>query len=134
MSKILEITIDKVYRRSMFRILVGSTLAEAVREMKRKNTEELIVTDEEGKGLGFIDSRDIVRLIAEGKANPDEKVEDVMSTPLVTIKLNDTIAKACGIMLEKGIHHLVVVDDEGHVRGVLSDLDILKAIAFNLVP
>lgn len=132
MSKIIGVTVDKIYRRSMFRILVGSTLAEAIREMKRKNTEELIVTDREGRGLGFIDSRDIVNLIASGKADPDKKVEEIMSFPLVTIKLNDTVESACNIMMEKGIHHLVVVDEEGRVKGVLNDLDVLKIIAYNI--
>ena len=128
MLDVFSLTIDRIYRRSMFRIVAGSTLITAIREMKRKNTEELIVTDRRGRGLGFIDSRDVVRLIAEGRANPYEKVENLMSKPLITIKLSDTIGDACEIMLRKGIHHLVVVDEEGRVKGILNDLDILKTV------
>ena len=124
----LDSRIDKVYRRSTFRILVNATLADVIREMRRKNTEELIVTDETGKGLGFIDSRDIVRLIAKKKAKPEIKVKDIMSVPLITIKLSDTIEKACKIMDKFGIHHLVVVNEEGHVKGVINDLDVLKIV------
>lgn len=130
MLELFNLTIDKVYRRSMFRILMDSTIAEAITEMKRKNTEELIVTDRRGKGIGFIDSRDIIDLIATGKAKPESRVENIASKPLITIKLNDTIGKACEIMISKGVHHLVVVDDDGYVKGIVNDLDILKTIVY----
>ena len=129
-KKRLDIKVDKIYRRSLFRIPSTATLADAVREMKRKNAEELIVIDENGNGIGFLDSRDIVRLIASGQAKADEKVVNLMSTPLITVKVRDPIERACKVMCEKGIHHLVVIDETGRIRGVLNDLDVMKVLFF----
>jgi CBS domain-containing protein len=50
-----------------------------------------------------------------------------MTTALVTVKASDPISSARAEMEVGVIRHLPVVDDRGHLVGVLSDRDILHA-------
>ncbi|MCC6752276.1 MAG: CBS domain-containing protein [Deltaproteobacteria bacterium] len=56
------------------------------------------------------------------------KVSDVMSTALITAKERDTINHADIEMRLAQIRHLPVVDDRGHVVGVVSNRDIFRAL------
>lgn len=59
-------------------------------------------------------------------------VADLMITDLVTLKENDSLAKAKTFMSEKNIRNLPVVDDEGNCLGMLTQREYLKH-AFYLV-
>ena len=53
------------------------------------------------------------------------RVADIMSTALVTVRASETITSANAEMQVGVIRHLPVVDDRGHLIGVLSDRDLL---------
>jgi len=55
-------------------------------------------------------------------------VEDVMSPMVHCIRADRPIAVAASTMVEERIHRLVVVDETLRVQGVISALDILRAI------
>ncbi len=54
------------------------------------------------------------------------KVEDFMSTAVITIEESDSLSAAQIQMHMADIRHLPVVDPKGHVVGILSDRDILR--------
>ncbi len=85
------------------------------------------VVDDEGRLLGMITQADIVRALAEG--NVDAKVKDYMSSPVITIREDEDILKAIRIMNERGIGRLVVVDEAGRLKGIITRTDILKYVA-----
>jgi acetoin utilization protein AcuB len=49
-----------------------------------------------------------------------------MTTPVVTVEMDDTLAALWEIFDNVGFHHLLVIED-GKLRGVISDRDLLKA-------
>jgi acetoin utilization protein AcuB len=53
-------------------------------------------------------------------------VEQIMSRRVVTVSMDDTLAKAQALFNEFRFHHLLVVEHERLV-GVISDRDLLKA-------
>lgn len=61
-----------------------------------------------------------------------QTVADLMITNLVTLKENDSLAKAKTLMAEKSIRNLPVVDDDGKCLGMLTQREYLKH-AFYLV-
>ena len=54
-------------------------------------------------------------------------VEELMSTALVTAKADDVIADVDLEMKMADIRHIPVVDDRGHLVGIVSQRDILRA-------
>ncbi|MCW7494441.1 CBS domain-containing protein [Leptospira sp. 2 VSF19] len=53
-------------------------------------------------------------------------LHEIMSTPALTRPSTETIANCLDFMLEKGIRHLPIVNDEGTLVGFVSDRDILE--------
>jgi CBS domain-containing protein len=59
----------------------------------------------------------------------DFTVEDMMSTALVTARPNDTVADVDFEMRLAGIRHIPIVDHRNRLIGIVSDRDILRALA-----
>jgi acetoin utilization protein AcuB len=55
-------------------------------------------------------------------------VERIMSKPVVTVRLDDTLSVVQHIFENAKFHHLLVVE-EGTLYGVISDRDLLKSIS-----
>ena len=54
------------------------------------------------------------------------KVKDVMATKVVTVSPDNSVRRAAGIMLDKHVSGLPVVDDEGMLVGLISEGDLLR--------
>lgn len=96
------------------------------------------VQDDDGKVVGIISDRD-VRDASPSKATTLDMYEmhyllaeirasDIMTKNPVTLKPTDTIEKAAMIMLDQKIGGLPVVDENGVLRGIISDHDVFKAL------
>ncbi len=66
---------------------------------------------------------------------PDVKVEDVMSSPVVTIRDTDTVLSAAKLMKKHGIGCVVVVDKSGKPHGLITERDVVRRVsALDLLP
>src|SRR5262245_127421 len=54
------------------------------------------------------------------------KVKDVMATTVVTVSPDNSVKHAAGIMLDKHVSGLPVVDDQGTLVGLISEGDLLR--------
>ncbi|MDH3685318.1 MAG: CBS domain-containing protein, partial [Myxococcales bacterium] len=54
-------------------------------------------------------------------------VREIMSRKLVTLRPEMAALDAAELLLKKGISGAPVVDDEGHLLGLLSEYDCLRA-------
>ena len=60
------------------------------------------------------------------------KVKDVMAAKLVTVSPDNSVRRAAGIMLDKHVSGLPVVDDEGLLVGLISEGDLLRRCELGL--
>jgi len=66
---------------------------------------------------------------------PDVKVEDVMSSPVITVKETDTVLAAAKLMKKHEIGCVVVVDKTGKPKGLITERDVVRRIsALDLLP
>jgi len=70
------------------------------------------------------------------KTAPTEvKVEDVMSSPVVTIKDTDSVLSASKLMKKNEIGCVVVVDKKGKPVGLMTERDVVRRVAaLDLLP
>ena len=54
-------------------------------------------------------------------------VSDLMTSPVLTVRAQSTAHEAMEMMRQRRIQHLIVVDGQGRVEGVLSDRDLNAA-------
>jgi CBS domain-containing protein len=58
-----------------------------------------------------------------------DKVKDVMTPYLITIKEDTPIREVAARMAQCGIHRVIVVDEDQQIRGIVTSLDVLRWVA-----
>ncbi len=105
----------------------GLNVFYAANVMKERARGSLVVVDD-GRPVGIVTERDIVRrVVAEGRSPSATKVGDIMSTPLISVGPEATVAAAVRIMYENGIRRLPVVEND-RVIGMLTVTDLARAM------
>src|SRR5262245_32038142 len=105
-----------------------STLREAIAQLTERRIGALVVSGDGRAIEGIISERDIVRAAAGGGESAlDGSVGSVMSTDVVTCSAGDGVDRLMALMTERRIRHLPVVDERGHLSGIVSIGDVVKA-------
>ena len=115
---------DIMRKDKIVKVSPSDTIREAVKVMSEENVGSVLVF-EGNKLVGIFTERDLVHHLARG-GSLDEKVANVMTRDVISLKENESAWKAATIMIEKGIRHLPVVDDRGNVLGIISIRDALR--------
>ena len=58
----------------------------------------------------------------------EHTIEEIMSRPLISLSPHDDVLSAADLMRQKSIHRVLVVD-QGELVGIVTTLDIVKAVA-----
>jgi CBS domain-containing protein len=77
------------------------------------------VVDDDHKPVGIVSLRDLVDPKREGSR---------MTELVVKIDVDASIVSAARALADANVHHLVVVDAEGRAAGMISALDIVRAL------
>jgi len=102
-----------------------ASVLEAIGMMSQANIGALVI-EENDRPAGIFTERDYLRKIAlEGRSSRETAVEDVMSSPLITVELAETTRKAMETMTECRCRHLVVLDGD-RMAGIVSLGDLVK--------
>jgi IMP dehydrogenase len=124
--------VDKVKRSESGMIVDPVTIrdnaivSEALNIMERFKISGVPVTDADGRLVGIITNRDL-----RFETRTDIPVSDVMTPqPLVTVPTGTTLDEAKVKLQKHRIEKLLVVDDEGKLKGLITVKDIQKAINF----
>lgn len=104
------------------------TLAEASSKMWRQQTGSLLIM-EDGKLVGIVTERDVLRTIGEGHDPKSVSLRDVMTADVVTVGSDLSVREAAQIMFDKWFRHLPVVDGDGNVVGIVSLRDLNGLVA-----
>jgi len=85
----------------------------------------IIVTSKEGKPLGIITERDLVRRVLAKNIKPNSfNAKEVMTSPLITVEPDEKISEVARKMSRLNIRRLAVMY-KGQLVGVLSSKDVL---------
>jgi IMP dehydrogenase len=124
--------VDKVKRSESGMIVDPVTIrdnrivSEALNIMENFKISGVPVVDENGFLVGIITNRDL-----RFETRFDIPVSDVMTKqPLVTVPVGTTLDEAKVKLQKHRIEKLLVVDDDGHLKGLITVKDIQKAIRY----
>ena len=104
----------------------GATVAEAARILSDRRIGSVVVSPDGTVALGILSERDIVREI--GKRGPgclNEKVEQMMTTKLVTCTREDRAVDVLGTMTNGRFRHMPVIEG-GKMVGLITIGDVVK--------
>jgi CBS domain-containing protein len=110
-------------------LVVGTavTVAEAARLMLKRRVGAAVVVDERFPGPGIITERDVMRALADGRDPEATPVEACMTFEARTATTNWDLDTAAEEMINGHFRHLLVVDEQGRMVGIVSMRDIVGA-------
>ncbi len=118
------------FRGEVFSIATDTTVYQAARYLRDKQVRAVGVLGDRGKVVGVVSQSDISDKVAAENKCPDwMRVSEVMSTDLVIVSPDQPLDDCLRLMEGHNIYHLLVVDDRGEYRGMISVQDLLKVIA-----
>ena len=144
-----DVLVSEVMTRDVVAITQDQSVSQAWKLMLEKQVKAMPVLDSSARVVGILTDEDLLerggiqqRLsVAMRMARADMeqelralenspvRVADIRSYPAVTVLETDTLGAATTRMVQAGLKRMPVVDASGKLVGMLSRLDILRAVA-----
>ncbi len=113
--------------RSVWSVAPDALVFEALEKLAQHDVGALLVMEGD-RLVGIVSERDYARkVILLGRRSNEAKVREIMTAEVLTITPENSVEDCMGLMTERRIRHLPVVE-EGKVAGLVSIGDIVKAI------
>jgi acetoin utilization protein AcuB len=128
--------------RNVYTILPEASAIIAAKVMVDNGIRHLVVVDDSKQVIGVLSQRSILKQLSpwlsqiEGVPKPDGpipfiSVEDVMTSPAITARADDTIQETASLMAAEKLGCMPVVDGENRIAGIVSVIDVLRFISRN---
>lgn len=110
----------------VFTVDAGASVHDVITIMCARNVGAIVVA-ENGTPVGIISERDCVRrVMLSGRPPRDTAIAAVMTSPVRSVGLQDSVDDCMKLMTERRIRHLPVLDN-GLLVGMVSVGDVVKA-------
>ncbi|WP_096389812.1 CBS domain-containing protein [Halopenitus persicus] len=137
-------TVDQVYTADVITIGEKEHVGQAINRLRKHGISRLPVHNEAGGLTGVVTTNDIVDFVVRDQDRQgsgdragdidrmlDLPVYDLMSSPALTARPDETTKVALERMFDNDVAGLVVTsDDEGSVTGIITKTDILRSLTF----
>ena len=111
-------------RPGVIRIAPSTPISEAMAAMVTAKVGSVIVADADDRPLGIFTQSDALRRVVVPGHEPGAPIAEVMTSPPATISSHATAYDAMLAMAMHRIRHLVIVDAEDRIAGVVSERDL----------
>jgi CBS domain-containing protein len=114
--------------REVWSVDADSPVLEAIRVMAERHVGALPVM-RDGALVGVVSERDYARkVILMGRSSADTPVSQIMSAPVVSVAVDDTVRHCMELMTERRIRHLPVLGPDQAMIGMISIGDLVRAV------
>src|SRR5579862_1128116 len=117
-------------RKEIFSVPEELAVHDAARYLREHQVRAVGVLDATGKLVGAISQSDISdKVAAENKCPAWMRVSEIMSRNLLVVQPEFSLEECLRLMEKHGVFHLLVAEESGHFRGMISVADLLQVIA-----
>ena len=100
-----------------------TTIREAIQKLTKSRHHGLPITDVKGRLVGFVSSKELLRHAAEGET----RIGKIIRPGTYTAHPDTALDDAARIMFRFGLRDLPIIDPDGRLCGILSNLDIVRS-------
>ncbi|MGQ3411192.1 CBS domain-containing protein [Natrinema sp. LN54] len=124
-----DIFVARVMSSSLHTVTPDTLVEDAAQEMLANEIGSVIVVDDDNRLEGILTTTDFVEIVAEQKPKDQTPVSTYMSADVVTVTAQDSIRDAADTMVERGFHHIPVIDEDEGVIGMVTTSDLAGYIS-----
>ena len=121
------ILVEDVMTRAIISVTNETTVFQVAKMMEQGGIGAVLVK-KNGHLSGIITDRDYATKIVAHNLPSDTPVEQIMSSPLITINFDESISDAAERMTSKKIRKLAVTDN-GNIIGLITSTDLVTQLA-----
>jgi len=123
-------TVDSITTKEILKAAPDDTLKSVIGRMSAEKKSCILIVSGEST-LGIITERDIVKHLL--KRTPfDTPVGSICAGNIIYANHNTLLYEAIKIMNERSIRHLAIVDEKLHLRGIVTQSDIISLLHDNV--
>jgi CBS domain-containing protein len=100
-----------------------TTVGHAIETVTRSRHHGMPVTDLQGRLIGFISTKELLRHAGE----PNRKIREIIRTGTYTATPDMEIDDVARVMFRFGLRDLPIIDPDGKLCGIISNLDIVRS-------
>ncbi|MCU7845200.1 MAG: EAL domain-containing protein [Candidatus Thiodiazotropha sp. (ex Monitilora ramsayi)] len=119
------LTLKQILTASVETVPPDSPIDKVLLRMEQRQISCIVAIAPDRRPLGIFTEQDAIRLMAEEQPIHELSMGEVMSTSLLTAEESMDFHDAYRIMTEKSYRHLLIVDSEGYLSGLVSEADFL---------
>lgn len=124
--KDLDICVESIMTKKVETTTKSDLLYKAIDRMGKKGISCILITEKK-RPVGVLTERDIIKRVVLTNLNPKEcTVDEVMTSPVLSIHPKADIINAGNIMRKNNIRRLAIINDDKLV-GLVTETDILSA-------
>ncbi|QCS41460.1 CBS domain-containing protein [Natrinema versiforme] len=124
-----DIFVARVMSSSLHTVAPDTLVEDAAQEMLDNEIGSVVVVDDDNRLEGILTTTDFVKIVAEQKPKDQTPVSTYMSADVVTVTAQDSIRDAADTMVERGFHHIPVIDEDEGVIGMVTTSDLAGYIS-----
>jgi len=121
------ILVEDVMTRAIISVTNETTVFQVAKMMEQGGIGAVLVK-KNGHLSGIITDRDYATKIVAHNLPSDTPVEQIMSSPLITINFDESISDAAERMTSKKIRKLAVTDN-GNIIGLITSTDLVTQLS-----
>ena len=118
-------TVGEIMMHTAISITPEKSLQNAIRLMREKRVDTLLVVDEENVLKGFVDGETIDRERRRGKAT---SIGDIINPKVFYVKEAALVRDSLQRILKRGVKYVPVVDEGNHLVGILTRVSLVDII------
>ena len=107
--------------KNVITIKPDSTVSDAIKLIEKTGHDGFPVVDDNNVVVGYISSRDLLR------KDDNVKIKDVMTRQLFVAREYMDLRDAARVMFRTGHSKLPVVDENGRLMGILTNMDVIRS-------
>ncbi|MDF9744563.1 CBS domain-containing protein [Natrinema salsiterrestre] len=129
-----DIFVARVMSTSLHTVAPDTLVETAGQVMLDNEIGSVVVTDDDNQLQGILTTTDFVRIVAEQKPKDQTPVSKYMSADVVTASAQDGIRDVADLMVQRGFHHVPVVDEDEGVIGMVTTSDLASYLSSEETP
>ncbi len=116
-------TVDQIMAKDPVKITLERSIPEAIKLMRERRVDTLLVVDEDNYFKGYVDIESITDRYKRATS-----VSDLLSTDMPTLEKDTLVRKTVRKMLNRGFKYLPVVDENNKLLGIVTRTTMVDVV------